>query len=409
MVHIFYYCIITACNCEASIAPGGEQFGTLFPMSSTQDTTPIAMLDLGNEVTEHWDALTDALHDVLRSGQFIGGPAVETFEKQFAEAVGTPHALGLNSGTDALVIALETLGAGPGDEVITTPFSFFATSEAIIKVGATPVFGDIDPLTCNLDSATVAPLVTERTKAIIPVHLFGLPLDLSELLALNIPIIEDCAQAFGAKRNGQLVGSFGTFGAFSFYPTKTLGAYGDGGALTMHDSDYATRVGQLRNHGSSVSEKYRHEFVGWNSRLDAFQAAILSVKLSFYEEQIRHRRQIARWYREAFARHGIAITDAEPVSNELLLPPDDSAHVYHQFVIQAAAPFRARIEQHLAAAHIACSRFYPEVLTQQPIGHDYGSAPIAERVKERTLALPIHAALTQTDVQRIAAAIQAAQ
>src|SRR5690625_3339186 len=186
---------------------GGGWFGTLFPMSSKLDPTPIAMLDLGTEVTEHWDALTSALHSVLRSGQFIGGPTVEAFETQFASVVGTPYALGLNSGTDALVIALEALGIGPGDEVITTPFSFFATSEAIIRVGATPVFGDIDPLTCNLNTSTVAPLVTERTKAIIPVHLFGLPLNLSELLALDIPVIEDCAQAFGAKRDGQLVGS----------------------------------------------------------------------------------------------------------------------------------------------------------------------------------------------------------
>lgn len=367
------------------------------------------MLDLGTEVNEHWDALTTALHDVLRSGQFIGGPTVEAFEREFARTVGTPHALGLNSGTDALVIALEALGVGPGDEVITTPFSFFATSEAIIRVGATPVFGDINPLTCNLDSATVAPLVTQRTKAIIPVHLFGLPLDLRDLLALNIPIIEDCAQAFGAKRNGQLVGSFGAFGAFSFYPTKTLGAYGDGGALTMHDEAHATRVSQLRNHGSSVAEKYRHEFVGWNSRLDAFQAAILAVKLTFYEEQIHARRQVAQWYRDALDGRGITLTETEPTGTEVLLPPHDPEHVYHQFVIQAAAPFRERIETQLAADRIACSRFYPEVLTQQPTGHDYGVAPIAERVKERTLALPIHAALTEADVHRIAAAIWAAQ
>lgn len=363
------------------------------------------MLDLGAEVTEHWDALTEALHDVLRSGQFIGGPTVESFEHAFAHTVGNRFAMGLNSGTDALVIALEALGVGAGDEVITTPFSFFATSEAILRVGATPVFGDIDPLTYNLNLDTVEPLVTPRTKAIIPVHLFGLPLDLSPVMKLGLPIIEDCAQAFGATRDGVMVGSVGTFGAFSFYPTKTLGAYGDGGALTTNNEALRDVVLQLRNHGSSPSEKYRHERLGWNSRLDAFQAAILQVKLSFYQEQITQRRAIAAWYREAFRANGVVLTKDEPVGNEVLLPLDDAAHVYHQFVIQADAAMRRRIEQALRAVQVSFSRFYPEVLTHQPQGMDFGHAPVAERVKERTLALPIHTALSQDDAARIAQAV----
>lgn len=377
--------------------------------SGRKDTlTPIHMLDLGSEVTEHWDALTGALHDVLRSGQFIGGPAVESFEEAFARTVGNRFAMGLNSGTDALVLALEALNIGPGDEVITTPFSFFATSEAILRVGATPVFGDINPVTLNLDLGTVPPLVTDRTKAIIPVHLFGLPLDLAPLSELGLPIIEDCAQAFGATRNGAMVGSVGTFGAFSFYPTKTLGAYGDGGALTTDDEALRDAVLQLRNHGSSPTEKYRHERLGWNSRLDAFQAAILQVKLTLYQGQIAQRRNIAAWYREAFHAHGVTLTEAEPVANEVLLPVDDVEHVYHQFVIQAAAPLRERIEKALEAAQVSFSRFYPEVLTQQPHGMNFGHAPVAERVKQRTLALPIHTALTEADISRIAAAVASA-
>lgn len=390
--------------------PYTVEFGTLCPMTTGRDETfaPIHMLDLGSEVTEHWDALTDAMHEVLRSGQFIGGPTVEQFEQAFATAVGSTFAMGLNSGTDALVIALEALDIGPGDEVITTPFSFFATSEAILRVGATPIFGDIDPLTLNLDINTVRSLVTNHTKAIIPVHLFGLPMDLSPLIALGIPIIEDCAQAFGAARNGQQVGSIGTFGAFSFYPTKTLGAYGDGGALATSDERLKEAVLQLRNHGSSPTEKYRHERLGWNSRLDAFQAAILQVKLTFYQDQIVKRRQIARWYREAFAAHGVALTESEPTGNEVLLPLDDPEHVYHQFVIQADEPMRVRVEAALKAAQVSFSRFYPEVLTHQPQGMDFGHAPVAERVKVRTLALPIHTALTETDLERIARAIASA-
>src|SRR5690625_2034501 len=255
------------------------------------------MLDLQSEVAELWPELQPAVERVLRSGAFIGGAEVERFETEVAAYLGAEHAVGLNSGTDALILGLEALGVGPGDEVITTPFSFFATSEAILRLGATPVFVDIDQHSLNLDVGLLEAAISERTKAILPVHIFGLPVRMGPLMEVakrrGLAVLEDSAQAFGARVGGRAVGTLGAIGAFSFYPTKNLGAYGDAGLAVTDDAELATRLRSLRNHGSSPAEKYLHDGLGHNSRLDALQAAILSVKLARLDELNERRRERA--------------------------------------------------------------------------------------------------------------------
>jgi dTDP-4-amino-4,6-dideoxygalactose transaminase len=369
----------------------------------------VPMLDLKSEVAGLYDELRAATDRVLRSGVFIGGPEVVAFEQEAAEFLGVKHAIGLNSGTDALVIGLEALGVGPGDEVITTAFSFFATSEAILRVGAQPVFCDIDPLTLNMDPAGVEALVTERTKVLLPVHVFGLPARMQELTALadrhGLTILEDCAQAFGARigAGGARVGSGGSggrLGAFSFYPTKNLGAYGDAGMLTTDDDDLATLVRSLRNHGSKPGDKYSHDRLGHNSRLDALQAAILRVKLPLVDSWNRERAVVAASYRAAFARAGVTGVN---------LPPADPHHVYHQFTVQVAADRRTGYERALTSAGVEFSRFYPSSLTTQPVGSSFGVAPNAEAVAGRVLSLPIRPNLSQTEVGRVTDALAAAE
>ncbi len=370
-------------------------------------TTPVIypMLDLQREVQELWPELQPAVEGVLRSGAFIGGPVVEQFEAAAAEYLGVRHAIGLNSGTDALVLGLEALGVGPGDEVITTAFSFFATSEAVLRLGGVPVFVDIDPVTLNMEPGWVEAAITERTKVILPVHVFGLPARIEDLARIaerhGLELLEDCAQSFGARVQGRHLGSFGAVGAFSFYPTKNLGAYGDAGMVSTNDDDLASRVRSLRNHGSSPANKYLHDGLGHNSRLDALQAAILSVKLPRVTEFNERRRERAGAYRQALA-HLPQGPDA------LQLPPDDPAHVYHQFTIQLPAERRELAERQLAARGVAFSRFYPTPLTKQPAGHDYGEAPVAEAVCQRVLSLPIHPWLPDAAVEAVAEALAVA-
>ncbi|HET8986100.1 MAG TPA: DegT/DnrJ/EryC1/StrS family aminotransferase [Trueperaceae bacterium] len=375
----------------------------------------VPMLDLKSEVAGLYDELRAATDRVLRSGVFIGGPEVAAFEQETADFIGVRHAIGLNSGTDALVIGLEALGVGPGDEVITTAFSFFATSEAILRVGARPVFCDIDPVTLNMDPAGVEALVTERTKALLPVHVFGLPARLQELTALaerhDLAILEDCAQAFGARAGaeggtrgshtgGARVGSIGALGAFSFYPTKNLGAYGDGGMLTTNDDDLATLVRSLRNHGSKPGDKYTHDRLGHNSRLDAMQAAILRVKLPLVDAWNERRAAVAASYRAAFARSGVRHVTPPPVHPE---------HVYHQFTVQVPADRRPAYERALTAAGVEFSRFYPSSLTSQPVGTSFGSAPHADAVTSRVLSLPIRPDLSEAAVGRVSDTLAAAE
>ncbi len=363
------------------------------------------MLDLQSEVQELWPELQPAVEAVLKSGVFIGGPEVERFEAAAAEYLGVKHAIGLNSGTDALILGLEALGIGPDDEVITTAFSFFATSEAVLRLGATPVFVDIDPHTLNMLPEQVEAAITPRTKALLPVHVFGLPAPIGELRRLadehGLLLLEDCAQSFGARADGMHLGTVGHVGAFSFYPTKNLGAYGDAGLATTDDDGLAARIRSLRNHGSSPSNKYLHDGLGHNSRLDALQAAVLNVKLPKLESFNERRRERAAAYRQALA-------GLPQGADALLLPPDEPEHVYHQFTIQLPAERREVAERALTERGVAFSRFYPTPLTKQPAGHDFGEAPVAEAVCERVLSLPIHPWLPDAAVEAVAQALAVA-
>jgi len=241
----------------------------------------IPMVDLGKQFAEIREEVLDMMNQILESSQYILGPKVREFEKKMAEYSGVSHAMGVASGTDALHLAVESLGIGEGDEVITTPFTFFATAEAIIYTGARPVFVDIEPDTFNMDCNRIEERITSRTKAILPVHLFGHPCDMEKIVEIarkhNLFVIEDCAQAMGAEVKGNKVGAFGNAGCFSFYPSKNLGAYGDGGMIIMNDQNLCDGIRSLRNHGSKGS--YIHDSVGFNSRLDEIQAGILLVKL----------------------------------------------------------------------------------------------------------------------------------
>lgn len=361
----------------------------------------IPMLDLRSEAAEIWSELQPAVERVLRNGQFIGGAEVEAFEAEAAAMLGVDHAVGLNSGTDALLLGLEAVGVGAGDEVITTPFSFFATTEAVLRLGATPIFVDVDDRTLNLDPNLLETAFTERTKAVLPVHIFGLPANLTPMMALaeqhGVALLEDCAQAFGASHLGRPVGSVGAVGAFSFYPTKNLGAYGDAGLATTNDPDLDALLRSLRNHGSSPDQKYLHDRLGYNSRLDALQAAILRVKLPRLAGWNARRRQRAFDYREALA-------DVPQGDDALRLPPDDEAHVYHQFTLRLPEAKRERFEAELSRRGVSFARFYPAPLTQQPAGADFGVAPVAERACREVVSVPIHPWLPDEAIELVAAA-----
>ena len=288
----------------------------------------ISFIDLGAQHREVAEEIRARLEEEIRAARFILGPAVTRFEEAMAGYHGVRHGIGVASGTDALLLSLLAADIGPGDEVITTPFTFVATAEVILHAGATPVFADIEEDTFNIDPALVEGAVSEKTKAIIPVHLYGLPAKMEELGALaarkNLRVIEDCAQSTGAKVGGRLTGSFGDTGAFSFFPTKNLGGFGDGGMVLTDDDHLAGKVRMLHGHGSRERDSY--ELAGYNSRLDSIQAAVLEIKLGRLEEWNGMRRQSAALYRELLA-------DLE----EIRLPaePDGSTHVYNQFTLVA--------------------------------------------------------------------------
>ena len=324
----------------------------------------IPLVDVKAQYAPFIPELRERFAAVLESGRFIFGPEVEAFEAEAAAALGVAHAIGVANGTDALVLALEAMGIGAGDEVICPAFTFYATAEAIARVGATPVFADIDPVTLNLDPADVSGRITERTKAIVPVHLFGRPAPLGELAALGIPLLEDAAQAFGAEG----VATTGVCSTFSFFPTKNLFALGDGGLVACTDDAVAETIRMLRFHGSR--DKQTFELVGANSRLDAVQAAMLRVFLP----------QLPGWNaarREAAARY------AELGLGEAVeLPVDEPGHVYHMYVVRTEE--RERITGALAAEEIACAAYYVTPLHLQPamahLGYRPGSLPETERI-----------------------------
>jgi dTDP-4-amino-4,6-dideoxygalactose transaminase len=333
----------------------------------------IPLIDVKAQYAPLIPELKERFGDVLESGRFIFGPEVEAFEREAAEFLGVPYALGVANGTDALVLSLEAMGIGAGDEVICPAFTFYATPESIARAGATPVFADIDPVTLNLDPDDVAARITSRTRAIMPVHLFGRPAPLARLAELGLPLIEDAAQAFGAAG----IATTGVCSTFSFFPTKNLFALGDGGLVACTDEDVAHRVRMLRFHGSL--DKRTHELVGTNSRLDAIQAAALRVFLP----------RLPGWNaarREAAARYA-----ALGLGDAVELPLDEAGHVYHMFVVRS--PDRDAISARLQDAGIASAAYYSRPSHLQPalrhLGYEPGSLPETERAAAENLALPM--------------------
>jgi dTDP-4-amino-4,6-dideoxygalactose transaminase len=332
------------------------------------------------------------LGEVLRSGRFILGPNVEAFEREAAEYLGVKETVGVANGTDALVLVLDALGIGPGDEVICPSFTFYATAESIVRRGATPVFADVNPATLDLDPEDVAGRITSRTRALMPVHLFGRPAPLRELAELGVTIVEDAAQAFGAES----VATVGAASTFSFFPTKNLFGLGDGGLVAANDPELADRVRMLRLHGSR--DKQDFQLVGYNSRLDELQAAALRLFLT----------QLDGWNaarREAAARY------AELGLGELVeLPPEDPGHVYHMFVVRS--PERDRIAEALASAEIASASYYTTPLHLQPalrfLGWERGSLPETERAAAENLALPLWAGIGADVQERVVEKVRAA-
>jgi dTDP-4-amino-4,6-dideoxygalactose transaminase len=359
----------------------------------------VPLLDLDAQYRPIRDALIAALVRVADSQRFILGPEVEALERELAERLEVRHAIGVSSGTDALIATLMALGIGPGAEVVVPTFSFFATAGSVHRVGATPVFVDIDPVTFNLDAAAVARAISPRTRAIIPVHLYGLSADMDPLLemarAAGIPVIEDAAQAIGARYHGRLAGGLGTAGCFSFFPSKNLGALGDGGLVTTNDASLAHEVRLLRNHGAAP--KYVHTRIGGNFRLDAIQAAVLRVKAPRLQAWSDARRRNADRYRTLMAEYGLVGTI------ELPIEPPGYTHVYNQFVIRA--PRRDALRTHLASHRIGAEVYYPIPLHRQAcfatLGRTSDTFTVAERAAERVLALPIYGELTLTQQQRV--------
>jgi dTDP-4-amino-4,6-dideoxygalactose transaminase len=339
--------------------------------------------------------LKDRIGRVVDSGRFILGPEVQAFEAEAAAYLGVADAVGVANGTDALVLVLDALGIGPGDEVVCPAFTFYATAEAIARVGATPVFCDIDAASLNLDPSDVADRISPRTTAVLAVHLFGRPAPLGEL-PTGLPVLEDSAQAFGASLDGARAGSLGAAGTFSFYPTKNLFCLGDGGLVTTQDAGVADRVRLLRFHGSR--DKQRFELVGYNSRLDEVQAAALRLFLAHVEGWNDARRAAAARYAEL------------GLGEVCELPEDDPGHVYHLYVIRS--PERDRIAAALRAADIGCGTYYTTPLHLQPVfaslGYAEGSLPETERAGRETLALPLWAGITPEDQERVVAAVRSA-
>lgn len=346
----------------------------------------------------------DAAWDrVLRSGQFILGPEVEALEREIAARLGPDMgAVGVASGSDALYLALVALGVGPGDEVVTTPFTFFATAGAVVRTGATPVFADVEPDTFNLDPDEALARVTPRTRVILPVHLFGLVADVERLRrGFAGAVLEDAAQALGAAVAGRPAGTLGEAAAVSFFPTKNLGAFGDGGLVVSRDAALLERVRRLRVHGARA--KYFHEEVGVNSRLDALQAAVLRVKLGHLDAWTARRRALAARYREGLAARGLT---------DLVVPqaePPGRVHAYHQFTVRA--PDRDGLRRYLAARGIGSTVYYPYPLHRLPafaaLGYGPGAFPVAERLAAEVLSLPLFPELEEEEVDRVLDAVAA--
>ena len=373
---------------------------------------PIPLLDLQGQYKPLREDLLAAIARVCDSQRFIGGPEVEGFEREAAAYLGVPHAVGLSSGTDAILVALMALGVGPGDEVITPTFSFFATAGCVSRLGATPKLVDIDPLTYNIDPVAAEAAITSRTRAIIPVHLYGQCADMDAVLEISkrcgIAVIEDAAQAVGATYKGRRAGSMGQAGCFSFFPSKNLGAFGDAGLLVTGDETIAHEVRLLRNHGAGqgtgAGGKYYHKRIGGNFRLDALQAAVLRVKLPHLERWSAMRRANADRYDRLFAESAAADRITRPARAA------DRVHIFNQYVIRV--PDRDAVRAKLDAAGIGTEIYYPVPFHLQecfaPLGYRRGDFPAAEAAAEETLALPIYGELTEAQQREVVSAVTSA-
>ncbi|MBN8705023.1 MAG: DegT/DnrJ/EryC1/StrS family aminotransferase [Bacteroidetes bacterium] len=361
---------------------------------------PIQMVDLKNQYIRIKDEVDAAIHHVLDTTAFIGGPDCGEFECDMAGYVGVKYAIGCANGTDALQIAMMALEIGEGDEVITTAFSFVATTETIAVTGARPVYVDIQPDTYNIDPKKLEAAITSKTKAIIPVHLYGQPADLDEILAIakkhNIPVIEDNAQSIGAVYKGKRAGSFGLISTTSFYPAKNLGCFGDGGMIFTNDDQIAEKIRMIANHGSR--KRYFHEILGLNSRLDTIQAAILRVKLKYLDNWAADRQKAAAFYNDGLSGGNVIIPKVAPQRN----------HVYHQYSILVEK--RNELQTYLKEKGIPTAVHYPMALHLQPAFSHYGFVrgdfPIAEKAADQILCLPIHTEMDEDQIRFISSSIK---
>lgn len=367
----------------------------------------VPLLDLTRQYRLLKSELDAAVLELCQSQQFILGPAVGEFECDVSGYCRTKYALGVSSGTDALILALMALDIGPGDEVITSPYSFFATAGSIARVGAKPVFVDIDPVSFNIDPALIGSVITPRTKAIMPVHLFGQCAPMDEIQALartkGLAIIEDAAQAIGAEFQGRRAGQFGGIGCFSFFPSKNLGAFGDAGLVTTDDELTYDRLKKLRVHGSKV--KYYHEEVGGNFRLDSLQAAVLKVKLKYLDEWSVARAKNAALYRELFTEAGLT----DRITLPTILP--QRRHIFNQYVIRIPSE-RDRVLEQLKKQGVGCEVYYPLCLHEQEcfksLGYKLGDFPEAERAARESLAIPIFPELTKDELSYVVSSLSEA-
>ena len=354
----------------------------------------IPMVDLKGQYHELKDEIDAGMLAALEATQFILGPNVCAFEKEAASYLGVNHAVGCASGTDALHLALIAAGVGEGDEVITTPFTFIATAEAILYVGATPVFVDINPKTFNIDVDQLEAAISAKTKAVIPVHIFGQPVNMTAIQGIaekhGLKVVEDCAQSFGADINGKMTGSIGDAGAFSFFPSKNLGCYGDGGLVTTNDAKMAEHMRVLRNHGSW--KQYHHSELGFNSRLDELQAVVLRAKLKRIDQYNDGRRRVGHRYNAALAEMGITPAHEDGIGK----------HVYHQYAL--LTDNRDAIMAALREKEIGCAVYYPIPLHQQEVFAESckgQSLPVTEAVSQRVMSLPIYPELPDEKVDEI--------
>jgi len=360
----------------------------------------IPFLDLKAQYQAIREQVLSSIEQVLETCEFILGANVSAFEQEIAEYLGVKHAIGVGNGTDALVLILDALGIGPGDEVITTPYTFFATAECVSRLGAKPVFIDIDPITLTIDPEKLEQAITSRTKAVIPVHIFGRAADMPRIVDIasrhHLFVVEDACQSIGGEIQDKKLGTFGNAGAFSFFPTKNLGAYGDGGLVVTDDDELAECVRMLRAHGSKV--KYHNELIGYNSRLDEMQAAVLRVKLRHLNEWNNRRREIAIEYNELLKDLPVQLPD----------PGEKGEHVFHLYTI--LADNREELRTYLKSRGVETGVYYPTPLHLQPayadLGYHRSDFPVSESACERNLSLPIYPELTDEQIHYVAQAVR---